>query len=406
MDALSWFQQFTAKPRNRWLFILFFLFPVIGNVISRLTKGRWWLVDFDAVICAAHTIRLGHSPYSLMPACTGIQPTTFVYAPQIAHAFAPLEHAFGLMGARWGFAILYLPVMMFLVWYAVWKPMAGAPWQLRLMTLAAMVGSVISCGNIGLVMHAMAILAAFQIKRSRLPFIAVVILGGLIKPTFMTYLVVLLLEHRPIVARLRSFALAAIAGIAAMVALLLTAGPFGSDWHRTLDTIIHQQPGIGFFAATTALGLDNGSVVTLAGFGLFAVLMASGALVLAEWSGLTTDERIFFGLGAAQLLNPRLMDYDIFALAPFAAMLVMAAKPLGARVFAAVSWIVSGTAGLCVITNILEIRAFYRAPVTICVYSLLMLSIAGLTIWTKRERICAWFRNPLPIWQDILAQRL
>ena len=41
MDALTWFERFTRRKRNLWFFSLFFLFPLVGNLISRLTKKRY-----------------------------------------------------------------------------------------------------------------------------------------------------------------------------------------------------------------------------------------------------------------------------------------------------------------------------------------------------------------------------
>ena len=407
LDALSWFQHFTQRKRNMWFFSLFFLFPLLGNLISRLTKARYWLPDFDALVCGAHNISHGISPYSLHPVCDGIRPTPYVYAPQVGHFFAPLEQAFGLEGARWAFTLVYAPAMLWLFWYAILKPMDKAPWHFRLMTLAAMVGSVMSCGNIGLLLHALAILAALQMSKSRLPFIAIVICGALIKPVFVTYLVVLLLEDRPLMVRLRTFMLSATVGISALLALFLTAGTFSDEWHAALKAIvIIEQPGIGFFATTSALGLSTASPVTLIGLGLFAIGMGLASLTLAEWSGLKAEERIIFGLGAAQFLNPRLMDYDMFTLAPCMAMVVMMAKPLGQKTFTWVSWAFAGTLIFCVVCNILEVRVIHRAPVAVFAYGLILLSVAGLTAWPQRARIRGWFRNPLPVLQDILAQRI
>ena len=407
MDALSWFERFTARKRNLWFFSLFFLFPLAGNLISRLTRARYWLPDFDALICGAHNVSRGISPYSLHPACDGIRPTPYVYAPQVGQFFAPLEQVFGLEGARWAFILVYAPAMLGLFWYAVLRPMDRAPWHFRLMTLAAMVGSVLSCGNIGLVLHALTIPAALRMSKSRLPFIAIVICGALVKPVFITYLVVLLLEDRPLMTRLRTFLLAVATGAGALLVLFLTAGRFSDDWHAALNAVvILEQPGIGVFATTSALGLSTASPVTLAGLGLFIIGMGLASLILAEWGGLNAVERIIFGLGAAQFLNPRLMDYDMFTLAPCMAMVVMMAKPLGRKTFTWASWAFAGTLSLCVVCNILEIRAIHRAPVAVFVYGLILLTVAGLTAWPQRARIGGWFRNPLPVLQDILARRI
>ncbi len=387
-DPVAWIEHFTAKKRNAWFFSLFFLFPVVGNVISRLTRGRWWLVDFDAVMCAAHTYARGVSPYSLHPVCDTIRPTPFVYAPQVAAAFGPIDHLFGLTGARWAFALIYIPAMAFLIWYAVLRSMKTVPWQLRLMTLAAMVGSVLSCGNIGLVFHAVAIATALNMRRLRWLFVAIVLLGGLVKPTFLVYLTVLLLEDRTVGARLRDFALASGVSLIALAALFMTAGPLSDDWHAALKAItIVQQPGISLFATTSALGLETGSLPALMIYTAFAAVFGLSALLTAERSGLTAEERIIFALGAAQFLNPRMMDYDMFALAPCMAILVMRARDMGEAPGRWISWAFVATLTACVLCNVFEIRVVHRAPVAVFIYGLMIIAAAGLMLWQRRDQL-------------------
>ena len=399
-DAVSIVRRLTARAWMAGLFGFVFLFPILGNVISRLTrKHGWWLNDYDALICGAHSVGLGQSPYSLTPVCDGIRPAPFVYAPQVGEVFAPLVNGLGFAGARWIFLIALLPALAVLVWFGLYKALPKAPFWLRLMTFAAINGSVLACGNIGLVLHALVIAAALNIPRARWPFVAAVILGALVKPVFLTYLIVLLLEKRPLGLRLRDFGLSAALGLGAVAWLMLDAGPFGAAWHATLNAIvIQQQPGIGLFSYTSLLGFPAASPVAQGLYVPFAALIAISGLVLAEWGEFDAGERVVLGMGVAQLLNPRLMDYDLFVLTPAVVMIVMQAKAFGLKVFSWVSWAFAGVLVFAVALNAFggaHVNDLVkRAPIAVFVYCGLLIFVAAKTAQKHQTEIKALVKDP------------
>ena len=399
-DAVTIVRRLTARAWMAGLFGFVFLFPILGNVISRLTrKHGWWLNDYDALICGAHSVGLGQSPYSLTPVCDGIRPAPFVYAPQVGEVFAPLVNGLGFAGARWIFLIALLPALAVLVWFGLYKALPKAPFWLRLMTFAAINGSVLACGNIGLVLHALVIAAALNIPRARWPFVAAVILGALVKPVFLTYLIVLLLEKRPLGLRLRDFGLSAALGLGAVAWLMLDAGPFGAAWHATLNAIvIQQQPGIGLFSYTSLLGFPAASPVAQGLYVPFAALIAISGLVLAEWGEFDAGERVVLGMGVAQLLNPRLMDYDLFVLTPAVVMIVMQAKAFGPKVFSWVSWAFAGVLVFAVALNAFggaHVNDLVkRAPIAVFVYCGLLIFVAAKTAQRHQAEIKALVKDP------------
>ncbi len=399
-DALTVVRRYTARAWMAGLFGFVFLFPILGNVISRLTrKHGWWLNDYDALICGAHSVGLGQSPYSLNPVCDGIRPAPFVYAPQVGAAFAPLVNGLGFAGVRWVFLIPLVPTLCVLVWFALLKTLPKAPFWLRLMTFAAINGSVFACGNIGLVLHAIVIAAALNIRRTRIPFVAAVILGAMVKPVFLTYLIVLLMQAHPVVVRLRDFAISAVLGLGAVAWLMLDAGPFGGAWHSILNAIvIQQQPGIGLFSYTSLIGFPAASPVAQALYLPFAAVIAISGLVLAEWGEFDASERVVLGLGVAQLLNPRLMDYDLFVLTPAVVMIVMQAKAFGPKVFAWVSWAFAGVLVFAVVINAVGgphvNDAVKRAPITVFVYCGLLVFVAFKTAQKHQAEIKALVKDP------------
>ena len=400
IDSLTVVRRFTARAWMAGLFGFVFLFPILGNVVSRLTrKHGWWLNDYDALICGAHSIGLGQSPYSLTPACDGIRPAPFVYAPQVGEVFAPLVNGLGFAGARWVYLIALLPALGMLLWFALARAMPKAPFWQRLMTFAAINGSVLACGNIGLVLHALVVAAALTLRRSRLPFVAAVILGALVKPVFLTYLIVLLMEARPVGARLRDFALSAALGLVAVAWLMLDAGPFGAAWHSVLNAVvIRQQPGIGLFSYTSLIGFPAASPVAQLLYLPFAAVIALSGLVLAEWGEFDAGERVVLGLGVAQLLNPRLMDYDLFVLSPAVVMIVMQAKAFGPKIFARVSWAFAAVLIFAVVINAVGgphvNDAVKRAPIAVFIYCGLLVFVAFKTAQKHQAEIKALVKNP------------
>ena len=378
-DALNFIQARTRTWKGQLVFHLIFLFPMLGAIVSKLAKHRHLLNDYDALACGAWSLARGISPYARHPACPGLDPAAYVYAPQVGWAFQPFVDIFGLEGSRMAWLVVLLPAMALLAWYALWKAMPRAPYVLRLMSLAAIAGSMVTCGNAGFVLNGLIVLCALNLKKTRYPFIIAVLLAALIKPVMLTWLFVLMADDRPWVSRIVATGMSAVAGLVVVGWMMMSAGPLTAEWHGLMGTILHEQPGVAFFSYSNLLGLDPASPVTLLLLALFMGVLALSGLVLAEGMGLSHDERIVLGIGMAQLLNPRLMDYDMLTLAPFVALLVVLAKNFGHRAFMWMSWLFAGTLIGCVVTNIIELPVLHRAPVTVFVYCGMTVALAVLT---------------------------
>ncbi len=391
-DALAFIESRTRTWKGQTLFHLIFLFPILGAVVSKLARHRHLLNDYDALACGTWLLAHGTSPYVRHPVCPGLDAAAFVYAPQVGLAFRPFIDAFGLEGSRWVWLVVLVPAMGILMWYALFKAMPRAPYPLRLMSLAAIAGSMVTCGNAGFVLNGLIVLCALNLKRARYPFIIAVLLAAFIKPVMLTWLFVLLVDDRPWRSRIVATGVSAVAGLASVGLIMTTAGPLRPQWHALLGAILQEQPGVGFFSYSNLIGLAPASPVTLALLALFMVVLGLSGLVLAEGAGLSQDERIILGIGMAQLLNPRLMDYDMLTLAPFVALLVVLAKDCGPKAFMWLSWVFAGTLTGCVVTNIIELPVLHRAPVTVFVYCAMTVALAVLTMRRRQwlsTAVCA-----------------
>lgn len=322
-----------------WLLALLVSPPLVVGLASRLFNGYWWWNDFDAMACAGLHVAQGISAYAGHPLCQGLRPAAFVYPPQVAWTVSGLITTFGLGPVKLVYAALYIVVALWLgrVLYLRATPHAGA--KARLLSLGLVTGGVIACGNVAILCHALIVASLLGFRRSRLPFILAVALASAIKPVFAIALVVLILEPAPLRTRLGRIAgaVAALGGLAAVI--LLTGRGELADWMQALHrTVLIGRPGSGFLGWAAALGAPVGGVGALLAWAVFATIMTGAGAMIVKAAPFRRDEIWLFGLGLAQLINPRLMGYDLPMLAPAVALAMAAAGQLPAPRATAVRW--------------------------------------------------------------------
>lgn len=315
-----------------WLLALLFSIPLVVPLVNRLFNGSWWGNDFEAIACAGVHAARRLPIYAAHPACAGMQPAAFVYAPQVAWAAAALIGIIGATGLKLAYAAVYAGAGLWLGWALFFRRMARASLALRIGGLGLVTGGVIVCGNIAILCHALILASLLAFPRRRIPFIAAVALAAAIKPVFGVYLVVLALDR--VDWRVGSVRL--LAGATALAAtfavIWLTAGAELQPWRAALQqVVVTGRPGLGFLGWAGALGAPSqGLLAPLAYFG-FAALMTAGGVVMADLGELQDEQRWLLGLGLAQLINPRLMGYDLQMLAPAIAVMALAASRISPR---------------------------------------------------------------------------
>ncbi|ESQ79767.1 hypothetical protein AEYBE204_07950 [Asticcacaulis sp. YBE204] len=339
-------------------------------------------MDADAVICAAQAVAAGYSPYAEGVACPGLAPAPFVYAPQIAHALAPLVDALGALEARNLYlCALLLPTTLFLIWFALFRANPDLPRHYRWLAFAALSPMTFVCANIGIVMHG-SVLASLLLFRQRWPFVLVVLICTYIKPTFMGYFVVLLMENRPLGACMRRFVFACVAGVSTVLLTIHGAGESRAAWRQALNGVaIEAQPGLGLFARLSWLGIDTGSPAAL-GIGLiFIAAMIMAGVVIARTGNRSEDHRLILGMGVAVLCNPRLMDYDMVLLVPYAALLGQSIGGLRGRILRFnLSWGLVLPLAAGALAYLFHVNPYQRTHVAMFAFSVLTL-IIGWRLW-------------------------
>lgn len=312
-----------------WLLGLVFGAPLVVPLVARLFNGFWWWKDFDAMACAGVDAARGLGVYAAHPICQGLQPSAFVYPPQIAWAFAGLIGTFGLTPVKLAYVALYIAVALWLGWLLFLRALPHAPARSRLLALGLVTGGVIACGNVAILCHALIAASLLGFRRTRIPFILAVALAAAFKPVFVTALVVLAIERTDWRTRLGRAALAGVALGAVGAAILLTGRHELAAWAAALQrTVLVGRPGSGFLGWAAALGLPAGGIGALAAWALFAGVMTAAGALIVRAAPLSRSETWLFGLGLAQLINPRLMGYDLQMLAPTIALSMVVAGRL------------------------------------------------------------------------------
>ncbi len=382
MDALSILRRLT--PNAFFLFFLaaFCAWPVVAGLYIMITHHHWMLMDIDAVLCGAKTLAGGHSPYAIHPhACAGNRPAAYVYAPQVARLFIPFINALGVQGARQLFIwVLLAPATLFLLWFALVKRFPRIDIRYRLLAFAALTAMTFVCANVGLVMHALVLASLLLFRKTRWPFTIVVLACGCVKPTFLAYFVIFLLDDQVLWKRVFSFLWRAVLGCAAVYLMMLTDGTYGKAWQKTLHSVtMARQVGMGWFELTDFVfhvpGASHLNVELAVGF---MIVMLLAAMAIAQWADLEPDERLALGMGLVPLMTPRLLDYDMVLIVSYAALLMSVVHRIGGKALTIVlSWIFVGWLAWGVITNIMDDPSWHRTPFAMLLFGLLT-GVTGL----------------------------
>ncbi|UDF04625.1 hypothetical protein [Asticcacaulis sp. AND118] len=427
-------KRFPPALRNG-LIVFVFLLPLLSGVLGKIARSNAWFGDYRAVACGAQKIIDGGALYDLNLKCDGLEGTTavYVYLPVVAEAFASVIRVIGQDGLIWVYGAIYIVSLAGLLGVTYLSPalqsggggaqrrrgltkgdapsvfdasgiestspaVAGEekpqPTLLEKIPFAAfLTGSAVVWGNIAVLCHAAVLASALLAKRFPWLFAAVVALCGVIKPVFLTYLLVLLFLDIPLWKRLGWSAAAAAAGLLPTLLFAAEGSALSESWRATLAGFVYTTtPGESFYGWLGLLGLRADSLAANLGWLVFAGLIAVSGLALAEGLKLDTRARIWLGLSLGVLTIPRLMSQDVFLIgvglayvALYSPALTAASKPLAflkdrGRTILTVICVV------CLIGGAAELGD-YTTRIATLLLSLYVLAIGGLTVVQRRQAI-------------------
>jgi len=312
----------SPKVRSGLIIFVFFL-PLLSGVLGKVARSHAWFGDYRAVACGAQKLIDGAPLYDMNLSCAALKGTTavYVYLPVVAETFAAVIRLIGQDGMIWLYGGLYLLSLgaLFLGVYLYPSPKdAKAPSLLDKVPFAAfLTGSAVVWGNIAVLCHAAILLAALGVKKRPWLFALVVALCGVIKPVFLTYLLVLLFIDLPVWKRLGWSAATAIAGVLPTLLFAAEGSALSESWRATLSAFVYTTtPGESFYGWLGLLGLRGDSLLASLGWLVFAGLMTVSGLVICEGLKFDTRARIWLGLSLGVLCIPRLMSQDVFLIGP------------------------------------------------------------------------------------------
>ncbi len=406
MDALTFLKRRTRTRGGRGFYIFLCLLPILGGIAAKLIGHDWAFMDIDAVLCAAKAEAAGHSPYGVLK-CSGIDPAPYVYAPQVLGLFQPLVAVFGALGARLVFIFtLLLPATGVLLWFALLRAMPDVDWRLRLLAFSGLTPMTFCCGNIGIVMHAAVLLSLLLGKERRWPFIVTVLICVALKPTFMAYFILFLFEDRPLRARIATFAGCVAEGIGVAGVMIATTGSWGPAWWKALHSVtLETQPGLGWMALTSYVGLHSDWPVTVVLTLTFMVSMLLSGLAIVEGAGLDDNGRMLVALGVAPLMTPRLMDYDMILIVPYAALLMTLMPRLKWPVMEKwLPWAFVAVLAFGIACNVLHQKHWHRTHVAMFLFCSLTLAVGARLAVMQLAALEHFLPRWTPVWRKEMRQ--
>lgn len=416
------------------LIVFVFFLPLLSGVLGKIAKSHAWFGDYRAVACGAQKIIDGGALYDLNLKCAAMEGTTavYVYLPVVAEAFAGVIRLIGQDGLTWLYGALYVLSLVVLLGGTYAPPLqsgGGGAQRRRGLTdtdtpsvfaasgiestspavageeklhpilidkipfAAFLTGSAVVWGNIAVLCHAAVLASAMVAKRYPWLFAAVVAVCGVIKPVFLTYLLVLLFIDLPLWKRLGWAAVAAIAGLLPTVLFATEGSALSQSWRATLSGFVYTTtPGESFYGWLGLFGLRGDSVGANLGWLVFAGLMALSGLAIAEGLKLDTRARIWLGLSLGVLTIPRLMSQDVFLIgvglayiALYSPTLTTVSKPLSVLKDRGRT-ILTVICVFCLIGGAAELGDF-TTRISTLLLSLYVLVVGSLTFAQRRDAI-------------------
>ncbi|HTN41478.1 MAG TPA: hypothetical protein VLZ84_10030 [Asticcacaulis sp.] len=297
--------------------MLLFFAPLVLGVLAKLYRSKYVFSEYQSVACAGLKVLQNAPIYSLDLQCQGMRAASFVYIPGVARLAAFFERFLTEPGFLILYSVFYLAAAAALIYFPFFARNTPGNWRDRLPFAIFLSSSAFMLGNIAVILHGVVLLGALAIEISPWLFIGAVALAAWVKPTFLTYLIVILLLDMPLLRRMGLMAAGAIIGLLPLGHFILTGGALTQEWYALLSHYVFKvTPGVGFFGWTSLIGLDPAHTGVKMAYLIFAGLITLSGLALAEGLHLNRRERNWLGLSLAALLIPRIMSEDICLIGP------------------------------------------------------------------------------------------
>jgi hypothetical protein len=383
----TWPTTWLARKAGRGVALGFLIFafalPLLSGVVGRAIKGKQVYngEEFETVLCAGDLASAAQSMYPPPDAfsCEGLATkASYVYLPALAEGVRWLEGVTGREAVVAGYAVMYFAALAFLLGAVFFSPMARVAVAERVPFLGLITGSVAQWGNVAAPAYALLLGAALLVPWGGGLGMAVFVmaLAGLssVKQVWLCALAICLLAPLAWWQRWVWFLGGAALGLAPTLWFLAHGGSEAVAWRELLSHFAFvDRPGQGFLGWVGVFGVETASLLSGGLWLVFAGAIVLGALGLAERHRLSVWERVWLGLLVAGLLNPRLLAYEFFLLAPGAVIAMKAGMSAGVRWLEPVLF---GACGLTLLMNVGDLGDYAMMPTTLA--CAVMVVVAGL----------------------------
>ena len=324
LPRLPGLRSSSPLPISNWVLLLFFL-PLVLGILAKLYRSKYVFSEYQSVACAGLKVLQNAPIYALDLQCHGMRAASFVYIPGIAQMAAFFERFLTEPGFLVLYLVFYLAAAAALIYVPFFARQTPGTRRDKLPFAVFLSSSAFMLGNIAVILHGIVLLGTLAIEISPWLFIAAVAVAAWVKPTFLTYLIVILLLDMTLVRRIGLMAAGVCVGLLPLGHFILTGGTLTSQWYALLSHyVFNVTPGVGFFGWLSLTGIDPAHIGAKLAYLIFAGLITLSGLAIAEGLHLNRRERIWLGLSLAALLIPRIMSEDICLIGP--GLLILADK--------------------------------------------------------------------------------
>lgn len=378
------------------LIVLAFLLPLIGGLAGKVQRSDKWFGDYRAVACGAQRVLDNGPLYDMTLNCKDFGVTAvYVYLPVVAQTTAGIVRLVGQEGLFWLHLGLYV-LSLCALFAAVYLPQFNRLSLMQKIPFAAFVtGSAVAWGNVAVVCHALILVTALMAKRLPWLFVAAVVLCGIVKPVFLTYLMVLLLLDLPVWKRAAGFVTGAVAGLLPTLLFAADDSALSQQWEANLSYFVYNlTPGESFYGWLDLIGIGADNPVAGLGWAVFAGLITLSGLSLAEGLKLDSRSRIWLGLSLGTLIIPRLMSQDFFYFGPGLMLIALSSGGLetGNRLLRHVKdrgqIFLTSICVFALIGNMLDLGDYTTRLATLAL-SLYVLALGGLAFANRKASVMA-----------------
>lgn len=356
------------------------LLPFIFGLLSKLGEHIHEFIDAETIVCAGQHVLAHASPY-LPGHCPGMQPARFVYPPITAWAEAWLQPHVGATGIIMVYGFLYFATFAAVLW-AILRKDSKLYW--RAPFLLCFSASGLLAGNISVIFHGAMFLVAISTLGAPILLLPVVVIAGILKPTFAVYSGVFLFHKRMAFPRRVLMMATAVTAILAVTGLTYHADPkLFVQWLTQLREVhSYFVQGHSIMVSLELLGIHS-PLVEMMIYPPYAAVMLLAGLAVIHHGKLSPRDSILVGITVCLLLYPRLLTYDEYTL-PFG-LAVLAASWANTATWPDAVWVRRIVLGACAA---FAIAGGFRGGVVLYGFSVLMLLVLAvqLTALSTRER--------------------